>query len=108
MPLPSPLPPAVLALALVLAGLSLAGCGRYVNPDIADPAQARAQLAEDKALCQSLANQAVPPTYGMERYETDPTVEAQAGRYVANVLEDDANADAFTRCLRDRGWRYKK
>lgn len=94
--------------ALGLTILVLAGCGRYVNPDITDPAQARAQLAEDKALCQALANTAVPPTYGLERREADPTVEAQADRYVANVLEDDANAGAFDRCLHDRGWIWKK
>jgi hypothetical protein len=97
-----------MVLALVLLVLALSGCGRYVNADIADPAQARVQLAEDKALCKAEANQAVPPTYGMERYEVDPTIEAQADRYVANVMEDDANQDVFGRCMHNRGWRYKK
>lgn len=91
----------LLSLLLVLC----AGCARYVNPDITDPKEAKARLAKDTALCKSLANEYVPPTYGMQRYTSDPTIEAQADQYVANVLEDDANNDVFTRCMRDRGWR---
>lgn len=97
-----------LALALVLAFGVLAGCARYVNPDIADPAQAKAKLAEDTALCKAEANETVPESYGMQRYEFDPTIEAQATRYVANVAQDDANTDVFDRCMRNRGWRYVK
>lgn len=92
----------VLALLVLVLG---PGCARYVNPDIADPREAKAQLARDTALCQSLANENVPPTYGTQRYSPDPTIEGQADQYVANVLEDDANASVFTRCMRDRGWR---
>jgi hypothetical protein len=98
--------PALLGLGLL--SLALAGCGRYVNSDIIDPAQSREQLARDKALCRQLANNAVPPTYGMERHEVDPTIEAQADRYVANVIEDDAHQDVFSRCMRDRGWEWKR
>jgi len=93
---------------LVLTALVCAGCGnRYVNSDITDPAQARKQLADDKALCKALANDTVPPTYGMERYTDDPTIEAQADQYVANVVEDDAHQGVFTRCMTDRGWQLR-
>ena len=94
-----------LAVGLLLLVALGAGCSRYVNPDITDPKQAKAQLARDTALCKSLANENVPPTYGMQRYTADPTIEGQADQYVANVLEDDANEDVFTRCMRHRGWR---
>ena len=98
-----------LAALTVLAGLGAAGCGpAYVNSNIADPAQARARLQMDRQLCRQEANDAVPPSYGLQRFETDPTVEAQATRWVANVAEDDANEDAFSRCMRARGWEYKK
>jgi hypothetical protein len=97
-----------LARILILAALLTAGCGAgYVNPDITDKAEAKKRLASDKSLCQQLANDAVPPTYGMDRYEPDPTFEAQATRYEANVIEDDSNANAYTRCMRDRGWRSR-
>jgi hypothetical protein len=96
----------VLLLLLLLGGL--AGCGHYVNPDIADPGQAKAKLAEDTALCKAEANENVPESYGTQRYEADPTIEAQATRYVANVAQDDRNTDVFSRCMRNRGWRYVK
>jgi hypothetical protein len=93
-------------LGLLLSVPVAVGCSRYVNPDITDPREARTRLAADKALCQSLANENVPPTYGLERYSPDPTIEGQADQYVANVLEGDANTDVFSRCMRDRGWRF--
>ncbi len=97
-------------LGLVAAAvLALAGCGpTYVNPSIADPADAKQRLAADTAICQQEANMAVAPTYALERFEPDPTIEAQATRWVANVSEDDANLDVFSTCMRHRGWRYKK
>ncbi len=98
-----------LPLLLFAAALALAGCGRtYVNPDIADPAEARTRLAADTAICKQEADAVVQPTYGLDRFEFDPTVEAQATRYVANAAEDDANLDAFATCMRHRGWRFKK
>lgn len=100
--------PGRLALVPVLAVWLLAGCGHYVNADLADPAQAKAKLAEDTAICKAEANETVPESYGMERYEFDPTIEAQATRYVADVAQDDANTDVFHRCMRNRGWRYVK
>lgn len=96
---------AILGLLLLVSGVS--GCSRYVNPDITDPGEARTRLAADQALCQSLANESVPPTYGQERYSPDPTIEGQADQEVANILEGDANTDVFQRCMRDRGWRVK-
>ena len=98
-----------LCLACVaLTTVVCAGCGgRYVNSDIPDPVQAKKQLAEDKALCKALANDAVPPTYGMERDSYDPTIEAQADEYVANVVEDDAHQGVFARCMKDRGWELR-
>lgn len=95
----------VIAGVVLLVGLWGTGCARYVNPDITDPREAKARLARDTKLCQSLANEYVPPTYGMQRYTSDPTIEGQADQYVANVLEGDANTDVFSRCMRDRGWR---
>ena len=81
--------PGRLALVFVLVALAaLTGCGRYVNADIADPAQAKAKLAEDKAICKAEANEMVPESYGMQRYEFDPTIEAQSTRYVANVIQE--------------------
>jgi hypothetical protein len=101
--------PTFLRAALLAAALAATGCGHaYVNPNIADPAEAKSRLKADTALCKQEANSDVPPTYGMERFEYDPTIEAQATRWVANVAEDDANLDAFSRCMRRRGWRYKK
>jgi len=82
-----------------------AGCARYVNPDITDPREARARLAADKSLCQSLANETVPPSYGEARYSPDPTIEGQTVQYLGDVLEDDAHDNVYARCLRDRGWR---
>jgi len=102
-------PRRILAALAVLAGLATGGCGpSYVNSNIIDPAQAKAKLKMDTDLCRQEANDSVPPTYGMQRFETDPTVEAQATRWVANVAEDDANEDVFSRCMRARGWEYKK
>lgn len=93
---------------LALGALLCAGCiSRPVNPDITDPAAAKKQFAADQSLCKALANDTVPPTYGLERYSVDPTYEAQADQFVANAVEDDAHQDVFTRCMRDRGWRYK-
>ena len=101
--------PAAIAAALLATVLGLAGCGAsYVNPNIIDQSQAKQRLAQDKELCKAEANNAVPPTYALDRFEFDPTIEAQAGRYVANVVEDDANQDAYTRCMHNRGWRYRK
>lgn len=106
MPL-SPLSRCLFAVVALLA-MFAAGCGnRYVNPDITDPAQSRRQLALDKALCKDLAKDTVPPTYGMDRYSMDPTIEGQAGQFVANAVEDDNRQDVFTRCMRDRGWRLR-
>jgi hypothetical protein len=94
---------------LLLAALLTAGCGQaYVNSDITDPAEAKRRLAADKALCREEANDAVPPTYGMDRFEFDPTIEAQATRYVANAVEDDSHLDVYSACMRNRGWSYKK
>ncbi|MHC1712610.1 MAG: hypothetical protein AB9872_10735 [Solidesulfovibrio sp.] len=102
----APLP--ALGRVLILAALLTTGCGAgYVNPDITNPAEAKSRLASDKSLCQQLANEAVAPTYGMDRFESDPTIEAQATRYVANAVEDDANENVYTRCMRDRGWRSR-
>jgi len=93
----------------LLAALLTTGCGQtYSNPDITDPATAKKRLAADSALCRQEANEDVPPTYGLDRFEFDPTIEAQATRYVANVSEDDAHQDVYTRCMHNRGWRYKK
>lgn len=101
--------PATRVAVLLATALGLAGCGpSYINPNIVDQSQAKERLARDTALCKAEANSDVPPTYGLERFEFDPTIEAQATRYVANVAEDDANQDAFTRCMRSRGWRYRK
>lgn len=89
--------------------LALGGCGpTYVNPNIVDQADAQKRLQLDTAICQREANSDVPPTYGLERFEFDPTIEAQATRWVANVAEDDANLDAFSTCMYNRGWRLKK
>ena len=94
---------------LFVTALVTAGCGQaYVNPDITDPATVKKRLAADSALCRQEANEDVPPTYGLERFEFDPTIEAQATRYVANVVEDDSHQDVYSRCMRNRGWRYKK
>lgn len=100
---------------LTLSGLFLAaaallgGCGPTpTNPNIVDPAQTRERYKVDAAICVQEANMDVPPTYGMERFETDPTIEAQATRFVANAAEDDENLDAFATCMQARGWRYKK
>lgn len=94
--------------AVALAALFCAGCGnRYVNLNYPDPAQAKSHLADDKTLCTALANQAVPPTYGMERDSYDPTIEAQVDEYAGNVLEGDAHEAAFRRCMRDRGWELR-
>ncbi|WP_428562837.1 MAG: hypothetical protein ACP59X_22450 [Solidesulfovibrio sp. DCME] len=96
---------AVVATAL----FALAGCGpTYVNPNIVDQSQAKQRLQIDSAICQREANNDVPPTYGLERFEFDPTIEAQATRWVANVAEDDENLDAFSTCMYNRGWRLKK
>lgn len=101
--------PAALAAALLTTILGLAGCGgAYVNTNLVDPSQTKERLAQDKEICKAEANNAVPPTYALDRFEFDPTIEAQAGRYVANVVEDDANQDAYTRCMSNRGWRYRK
>ncbi|WP_043636575.1 hypothetical protein [Desulfovibrio sp. TomC] len=100
--------PAAIAAVLLATGLGLAGCGKsYVNSNIIDQSQAKARLAQDKELCKAEANSDVPPTFGLDRFEYDPTIEAQATRWVANVAEDDANQDAFTKCMRMRGWRYR-
>lgn len=99
---------ALAALAMA-AGLGLGGCGpTYVNPSIADNADAKQRLTADMALCRQEANEAVAPTYGLERFESDPTIEAQATRWVANAVEDDDNLDAFSACMHARGWRLKK
>lgn len=101
--------PRLLSRLLIPVVFALAGCGHaYVNPDIADPAQAKTRLAADSAICKQEANDMVQPTYGLDRFEFDPTIEAQADRYVANVVEDDANLDVYATCMRHRGWRYKK
>lgn len=101
--------PGTLAAMVLTAALGLAGCGpTYVNPNLVDQSQSKERLAQDTKLCKAEANSDVPPTYALERFEFDPTIEAQAGRYVANVVEDDANQDAFTRCMHNRGWRYRK
>ena len=100
--------PAAIAAVLLATGLGLAGCGKsYVNPNIVDQSQAKERLARDKEICKAEANSDVPPTFGLDRFEYDPTIEAQATRWVANVAEDDANQDAFTKCMRMRGWRYR-
>jgi hypothetical protein len=105
---PTAFPRLLLRLALPAACL-LAGCGHaYVNPDIADPARAKERLAADSAICKQEANDTVQPTYGLERFEFDPTIEAQADRFVANAAEDDANLDVYATCMRHRGWRFKK
>lgn len=98
----------LLPMALLAFGLLAAGCGKaYVNDDIVDPSEARQRLAADKALCRQMANEYVPPTYGINRFSYDPTIEAQAGNYVNNVIEDDDHASVFDACMRNRGWRYK-
>jgi len=102
-------PRSILTALTVLAALTTGGCGSaYVNANITDPSEAKSRLAQDKALCKQEANDFVPPTYGVERFDSDPTPEAQATRWVANVSEDDANANAFTRCMQMRGWEFKK
>lgn len=94
---------------LVVAGIVLGGCSHaYVNPDIANPAEAKKRLAADSAICTQEANMDEPPSYGLERFEFDPTIEAQATRWVANVAEDDEHLDAYSRCMHQRGWRFKK
>jgi hypothetical protein len=101
--------PAMRAALLALLALGLTGCGpNYYNPNLVDQSQAKTRLAEDTTLCTNEANRNVPPTYGMERFETDPTIEAQATRWVANVAEDDANQDVFATCMKARGWVFKK
>jgi hypothetical protein len=92
------------------AALILAGCSRhaYVNPDIANPADAKRKLAEDSAICKQEANQDVPPTYGMDRFYFDPTPIAETEKWMGNVVEDDSNLDAYSACMHRRGWRFKK
>lgn len=103
------IPRRLLAGLAAAASLALVGCGpTYVNPDISDKADTKQRLAADTAICHQEANENVAPTYGMERFEPDPTIEAQATRWVANVAEDDANLDVFATCMRQRGWRLKK
>jgi hypothetical protein len=96
------------AFGLLMAALACVGCARYVNPDITDPRESRSRLAADKSLCQALANERVPPSYGADRYGSDPTFEGQADQYVADVLQDDVHDSVFDRCLRDRGWRLAR
>ena len=99
----------VLPCLAMAAAFALGGCGpTYVNPSIANKADAKQRLEADTAICKQEADMAVAPTYGLERFESDPTIEAQATRWVANVAEDDANLDVFATCMRDRGWRFKK
>ena len=101
--------PAIRAALLALLALGLGGCGPvYYNPNLVDQSESKARLAEDTTLCTNEANAQVPPTYGRERFETDPTIEAQATRWVANVAEDDANQDVFATCMKARGWVFKK
>ena len=101
--------PAIRAALLALLAFGLGGCGPvYYNPNLVDQSESKTRLAEDTTICTNEANSQVPPTYGRERFETDPTIEAQATRWVANVAEDDANQDVFATCMKARGWVFKK
>ncbi|MHC1791340.1 hypothetical protein [Solidesulfovibrio sp.] len=101
--------PAAKAALLLTTILGLAGCGpSYVNSNLIDQSQAKVRLAQDTELCKAEANRNVPPSYGLNRFESDPTIEAQATRFVANAVEDDAHQDVFNNCMRARGWEYRK
>ncbi|MFU2211040.1 hypothetical protein [Solidesulfovibrio sp. C21] len=107
MPGKSPLP--ALSRLLAVAAMILAGCSHaYVNPNIANPADAKKQFAADSAICTQEANQDVPPTYGMDRFYFDPTPIAETEKWMGNVVEDDDHLDAYSACMHRRGWRFKK
>lgn len=95
--------------ALLLAMiLCVAGCAKWVNPDLTDSESSKRRLAEDTAICEAIKNETLPEQYGLDRESTVPIDVEQMANQLHNWVDETDRDVIFDRCMQDRGWRRRR
>lgn len=76
----------------------LGGCATWQNPDLVDQSKRDEYLQRDKEYCNKVAAAEVPIGAGTDDEALEPTT------YEAEFSENYTSANAFERCMNDRGW----